>query len=346
MRTYQTKQNKGGLPDSITVLRYGAGEFNSLAVEAAAAVSSSGQTPAPADGTGEVSDQLGKALAIYGAGGAGYHKDTGAVNAYVLNPVAPRKSPPAYFDGFTISFAPGTDNTGAATVNVATLGVKDIVDLTGAPLAGGEITGNVEIRYDSVLGAFILLTVAGGGIGFDTLPVGYEYATLYPDMYDTLLATGKWALQGGQVYVQTAFPELYAAIGDSHSTAAQISAGNFAVADERGLFKRSWDNGAGIDPDAATRTARPDLVGGDKIGTTQADAFQGHRMDRNIAGLTETVVVVGGTFSQALIGSATAAEHPTTTGDPVTDGTNGTPRIATETRSKNMAEARLIKILP
>jgi len=46
--------------------------------------------------------------------------------------------------------------------------------------------------------------------------------------------------------------------------------------DTRGYFPRYWDNGAGRDPNAATREARPDGVSGDKVGTTQQDEFGSH----------------------------------------------------------------------
>ena len=139
MRDYQTKANQDALPDSITAEKLGAGEANSILTESKTAVSSSGQALAPADGTAEVTDQLAKALAIYGGGGAEYHLDTGAVNAYVLNPVSPKKSAPAYFDGMTVSFKPGNDNNGASTINVASLGVKSITDIDGNALAGGKL---------------------------------------------------------------------------------------------------------------------------------------------------------------------------------------------------------------
>lgn len=148
MRNFQTKTNKSGLPDSITTTRFGAGEFNALATELENAVTSSDQTLAPADGTGEVSTQLSMAMSIYGAGGAAYHIDTGAVNAYVLNPIVPIESPPAYFDGFTVMFEPGTVNTGASTVNIASIGSKSITTTSGAALSGGEISGTTIIKYN------------------------------------------------------------------------------------------------------------------------------------------------------------------------------------------------------
>jgi len=149
MRNYQTKSNQGALPDSITSTRFGAGEFNSVAVELEGAVTTSGQTLAPADGTGEVTDQLAMALAIYGAGGATYHIDTGAVNAYVLTPVSPKESPNAYFNGFSVVFEPGTVNTTASTVNVGGLGVKSITLQNGTALTGGELSGTCCLKYNS-----------------------------------------------------------------------------------------------------------------------------------------------------------------------------------------------------
>jgi len=148
MRDYQTKANQSGLPDSITAEKFGAGEANSTLTESKTAVSSSGQTLAPADGTGEITDQLARALAIYGGGGAEYMVDTGAANAYVLNPVFPKKAASAYFDGMTVSFKPGNLNTGASTVNVASIGVKSVTDIGGNALIGGEISSFVTLRYN------------------------------------------------------------------------------------------------------------------------------------------------------------------------------------------------------
>lgn len=148
MRDYQTKANQGPLPDSITAEKLGAGEANSTLTESKTAVSSSGQTLAPADGTGEATDQLSKALAIYGAGGAEYCLDTGAADAYVLAPVSPKKAIPAYFDGMTLSFKPGNINTGASTVNYASLGVKSIKDADGNILLPGALSGTILLRFN------------------------------------------------------------------------------------------------------------------------------------------------------------------------------------------------------
>ncbi len=99
----------------------------------------------------------------------------------------------------------------------------------------------------------------------------------------------------------------------------------------RGLFIRGRD-------DAGTGPAGNDPGGSRTIGNLQLDAFQGHRMNRNPANVTEFAVYSGGPIrlDTGFNMNQLLTEH-TTTGDPVTDSSNGTPRIANETRPKNVA---------
>lgn len=87
----------------------------------------------------------------------------------------------------------------------------------------------------------------------------------------------------------------------------------FGLPDTRGYIFRGVDDGVGRDPDAGTRTARPDGVGGDNVGTTQADEFKSHIHDVPItsvtvqsgAGATFDVPVGGGTpFNTTATGGA------------------------------------------
>lgn len=79
--------------------------------------------------------------------------DTGSVNAHL---VSMQKTPPAYSDGLQVIFRAGTTNTAAATINVDSLGVKDIRNYAGAALSGGEIVSGamIAVRYDSSGGYF------------------------------------------------------------------------------------------------------------------------------------------------------------------------------------------------
>jgi len=59
-----------------------------------------------------------------------------------------KQSPTAYTDGMRVRFDAGNDNTGATTVNVAALGVKDIKLEDGSTLAAGDISGLTEATFD------------------------------------------------------------------------------------------------------------------------------------------------------------------------------------------------------
>ncbi len=72
-----------------------------------------------------------------------YAADTGIVNVYtcVLFP-----SPAAYLAGLVILLDIANANTGASTLNANGLGAKAIINLQGAPLAGGEmLAGSVAV---------------------------------------------------------------------------------------------------------------------------------------------------------------------------------------------------------
>ena len=79
-----------------------------------------------------------------------FYTDSGAANAYVLTAVGGTQAPAAYADGQTIRFIPGNANTGASTINVSGLGVKDIRSPNGSVLIGGELQQGllVSLSYD------------------------------------------------------------------------------------------------------------------------------------------------------------------------------------------------------
>ncbi|WP_245456613.1 hypothetical protein [Rhizobium hidalgonense] len=80
-----------------------------------------------------------------------------------------------------------------------------------------------------------------------------------------------------------------------------------------------------------SRILRPSI----SPGTIQDDAFQGHRHP------TGTTVFTGGAGG---IGTGSGNINPLTIGDPTTDGTNGTPRTASETRMKNIGVKAYMRI--
>lgn len=62
-------------------------------------------------------------------------------------------------------------------------------------------------------------------------------------------------------------------------TRERVNVTEFGLPDMRAYFVRGWDNGAGRDPDAATRTAAPGGLTGDHVGTTQTDDVKPHDHD-------------------------------------------------------------------
>jgi len=179
MRDYQTKQNKGGVPDSITIEKHGAGEFNSMAQELENACTRAGLTLAPADGTAETFLQLAESLFLHG-GGATSVVAAGTADAITTTPVTGASGfviPADYdnFDGARISFIPTGPNTGAVTLSIGQtggtqLGTKKVFDSSAGALSGGEIgTDRIELIFDaaadSSAGAWLLVPwVEGAGV--------------------------------------------------------------------------------------------------------------------------------------------------------------------------------------
>lgn len=102
--------------------------------------------------------------------------------------------------------------------------------------------------------------------------------------------------------------------------------------DLRGEFIRGWDNGRGVDVERTMLSA-------------QLDAMQGHRHFRNTKGNSEIWFNPSGGGYNDPLGGATGrlSQNGTTTGDPVSATNNGTPRIAIETRSRNIAFMYIVK---
>ncbi|SCY45870.1 phage tail-collar fiber domain-containing protein [Desulfoluna spongiiphila] len=80
--------------------------------------------------------------------------------------------------------------------------------------------------------------------------------------------------RNGASLLRADYPELFEKISTMYGA---IDGDHFSLPDDRGLFERIWDHGAGIDPDTAGRTDRGDGTKGDNVGTGQGAIFEDHR---------------------------------------------------------------------
>lgn len=125
--------------DSLT-----AAEWNQVPDEMENAITDTGQTLSGAD-----LFQQSKAMSIYAAGGD-FYTDSGAADAYVLSTIGSKRAPVAYFDGMQVAFKAGNANTGASTINVSGIGVKNVTSEDGTALSAGDIPASkrTTLRYD------------------------------------------------------------------------------------------------------------------------------------------------------------------------------------------------------
>lgn len=148
----------------ITGDSYVATELNQQVDEMENIITGTGQSPSSGD-----LNQVGKGIASYASHGD-FYADSGIADAYVLTATGSKQSPTAYVSGFKARFIVGNTNTGASTVNIATLGVKAIKRRDGTDLTAGDLTVNdlALIEYDGtnfVLTSFLsLATTTSSGI--------------------------------------------------------------------------------------------------------------------------------------------------------------------------------------
>lgn len=115
-------------------------EYNNVVNPLKNLITSSGQTIDTSN------TQVVKAVADYAAVST-FYADSGTANAYVLSAIGSRLAPNAYSEGMEIRFRATNANTGASTVNVAGLGVKNIKQGDGSTdVAAGDISPNFDTR--------------------------------------------------------------------------------------------------------------------------------------------------------------------------------------------------------
>ena len=154
------------------------------------------------------------------------------------------------------------------------------------------------------------------------------------------VAPAGYLMCDGASYVRTEHEDLFDVIGTAYGTA---DADHFNVPKLQGQFLRGRDNGEAVDPDAATRVAlQAGGNVGDLVGSQQADAMQGHwhakyyeSADATTTGAAPRESTVANNNSGPLANTSVKAA--------ITDGVNGVPRTAAETRAQNVYVNFIIK---
>jgi microcystin-dependent protein len=205
------------------------------------------------------------------AGIARYISDTngsittgGGSNIYTVTSLSGHT---ALTNGIVIAAKASFTNTGAATLNLNTIGAKSIrVFDSGAEgaLVSGQIVinGTYQFRYDtaanSAAGAWILLNPSPD----PTSQAGIGDVKVWPS---NTAPTG-WALCYGQELSQTTYAALFAILSTTYNTGGE-TAGNFRVPDLRGRIPAGKDNMGGTDALRITGSA-PVSINGSTLGAT------------------------------------------------------------------------------
>jgi len=147
--------------------------------------------------------------------------------------------------------------------------------------------------------------------------------------YGGTTAPSGYLFCNGASVSRSTYSTLFTAIGTAYGTSSGTT---FNVPDLRGRFARGWNDGAGNDPDAATRIAsNTGGATGDNVGSLQADTLISHTH------MLYYSYYVGG----MLTGSSQAGQD--TSAGMLASEVNSPGGASAETRPKNVGLMPIIK---
>ena len=180
----------------------------------------------------------------------------------------------------------------------------------------GDTSGTVTLTVPAVAGTnTITLPASTGTVMFSVSGMVANFAMSTAPL--------GWLAADGTAVSRVTYASLFSAIGTTFGAGDGTT--TFNLPNLGGQFTRNWVSGQTTDSGRA-------------FGSTQADAFQGHYHSIS-ANPYMTFYPSGGGQSS---GGGAAFQAPVVQG-PTTDGTNGTPRTAAETRPSNVALLACIK---
>ncbi len=192
-----------------------------------------------------------------------------------------------------------------------------------------------EIIYDSSDSTFYGRTQSSTWVSLgSSATIAVPAGAIVP--YAGTTAPSGYLMADGSAVSRTTYAALFAAIGTSFGSGDGST--TFNLPDLRGKFMRGVSGSSGIDPDASSRIASaPGGNTGNNVGTLQADAFQGHHHKSH-----QSLINPGSTPAINLPYPGPGNNNDVVA-EPITDGVNGTPRTASETRPVNINVNYLIK---
>jgi microcystin-dependent protein len=228
----------------------------------------------------------------------------------------------ALADGVRLSLrASAANTTTAPTLAVDATAAKVIVRNNNQALQVGDIAGAshwLQLVYDAGNDRWVLLNPA---LGIDLTPAGVVIA------HAANAAPAGYLKANGAAVSRTVYAALFTAIGTTFGVGDGST--TFNVPNLRGEFLRGWDDGRGIDT-------------GRVFGSAQLDAMQGHYHTVRAGANTGNGIVAGtATEGTTLVNDTVPAGGRVQS--PASDGVNGTPRTAAETRGRNIALLYCIK---
>ncbi len=177
-------------------------------------------------------DMLAQTIAGYMTS-AMIYQDSGSADIYTLSISSNLKTISSYEDGMLVAFDAGNDNTGASTVNIAGIGIKDITTPDGTDLEAGVILAGkfTAIVYSSSNDRFELITEwlfasvaeATAGILTDKWVTPAGLVGRGPDITGDILINGEIAIPSGylecngQIVSRTTYAGLFALFGARYS---------------------------------------------------------------------------------------------------------------------------------
>lgn len=139
-----------------------AANFNAINNELENLITSCGGTLDPDGGPDSSLIMIAEAI-VTAASSSWRYADSGAVNTYVLSRVAGStiEEIPAYYDGMAVSFTLANTNTGPSTVNVSTLGAKDLYYRGAALVSGVLVAGETCVAFYDLANDRFNISIAG-----------------------------------------------------------------------------------------------------------------------------------------------------------------------------------------